>query len=133
MRKDFKDLKDKRDANSMTMGQTSLTVYYDGQCGFCVRAMERWRGRDRRGRIDWRDLHASREEMARHDITLDATQRYLHAIDARGRVTRGAGAVFALWSQLPRWRWLALLRFVPGSILVGQPVYRWVERHRGGW
>ena len=48
-----------------------------------------------------------------------------------GRVLTGADGVLTLGEQLPLLSGLvALIRMIPGHLLVAEPVYRWVARNR---
>src|SRR5689334_7100893 len=108
-----------------------VDIIYDGQCGFCQRAMRVAARLDSRHQLRFHDA-TERDavlrqfpELAQADLA-DA----MFAIDARRRLFRGFFAFRRIVRATPR-AWLLLpLFYVPGSGLIGPRVYAWVARNR---
>lgn len=103
-------------------------MIYDGDCGFCVRWIERWR-RITLGRIDYEPYQTAASRYP--SIDPRAFGRAVHLIEPGGHVTRGAAAVFrALWlAAQRRWPWWAYEN-VRGFAAVTETVYNAIARHR---
>lgn len=108
-----------------------LHVIYDGQCGFCVRALRICRALDVRGSLRFHDANAR--------VHVHETFPELHAADFddamfavapdRG-VTRGFFAFRrVLWESPLMWPFLPLFYF-PGTRWLGPRVYAWVAKNR---
>lgn len=89
------------------------TVIYNGSCPICSREIALYkRESEEAGRpLDFRDL--AEADLARVGLTPDAAARRFHVV-RDGRLLDGLEAFLALWSELPRWRWLARLLALPG-------------------
>lgn len=98
------------------------TVLYNGSCPICAReiaAYERY--------CDARDLPVRFEAMQSADletwgVNADAAARRLHVLH-NGAVISGVPAFAALWSSMPRFRWLAALVSAPGVRPIAVAVY----------
>lgn len=116
-----------RRANDVARG---LHIYYDGRCGLCL-GMKRWAvRRDRRDRLDWRDVHASAGQLRRIGVQPEAALHRLHVLTPEGEVCSGAWAVVEIMRRLPRWRWLAPVLGLPGVARLAGRVYDAVARYR---
>lgn len=110
-----------------------LQVLYDGGCGLCQRSRHAFERIGAAGRLTFVDVHDPDESARRFpQLRWGDLMDEMHVIDPSGRVTRGffafrtiAGVMPALWAAWP-------LLHVPGVSIVGQRVYRWVARNRGG-
>lgn len=106
-------------------------VVYDGECGFCMRWVERLR----RWSADALDFAPFQQAAARFpSIPLEEFERSVQLVETDGRVFSGAEAVFRALAHCPRVGAGALLWCylrVPGFAVVSEAVYRFVARHRG--
>ena len=110
-------------------GQT-LTVLYDGNCGFCTRQArlaQRVVGA-RRVRLVSTAAPGTLAQFA--GLTQGATSRQLHVQDASGRRWGGAAAVARLVRALPIVGALGWLYYLPGIRQVADLVYGWFSRNR---
>ena len=108
-----------------------LDVIYDGQCGFCVRALRICRALDVRRALRFHDatararVHAAFPELARADF-----ENAMFAVAPDRSVTRGFFAFRRVaWESPLTWPLLPVFYF-PGSSWVGPKVYAWVARNR---
>lgn len=114
----------------MTRLPTQVTLIFDGECGFCTRAV-RWVQRlDRRHRVTVVPYQRP-GVLATHGLTEADGAASVWAITPDGRRYRGAEAVnvvvsVALGVPLP---WL--IYRIPGAGWLQERVYDWVARHRG--
>lgn len=107
-------------------------VLYDGECRFCVRAVERLRALDWLGRLAYASARDA-EVLARHTrVDPGKALERLHLVTPDGRVREGffafrwlAGRLPALWPVWP-------LLWLPGIPAVGQRIYDLVARNRFG-
>ena len=106
-------------------------LVYDGDCGFCLRWIERWRLRSGE-RVDF----APYEEVGARfpEVSVEEFRRSVWLFEPDGRRTRAAEAVLRSAAaaggagRLGLW----LYRVVPGVRPVLEGGYRWVAEHRAG-
>lgn len=97
-----------------------VTVWYDSGCPLCLREIALMRRLDRRGAIDFVDLHGAqgcpldREEMLRR----------FHAREAGEPVVSGAAAFAAMWRAIPVLRPLGLIARFPPVLWLLERLYR---------
>jgi predicted DCC family thiol-disulfide oxidoreductase YuxK len=107
-----------------------IVVVYDGQCGFCTRALALVQHLDRWHVIRAHDAH---EAGIRHALPMLSTADFenaLFAVTSTGKVYRGYFAFKRLLRSLPlAWPVLPLF-YVPGASFIGPRVYAWVARNR---
>lgn len=112
-----------------------LDVIYDGQCGFCVRALTLCRALDVRGALRFHDANALRQAHSLFPELRDADfDHAMFAVSPDRGVTRGFFAFRRiLWESPLMWP-LLLLFYFPGAGWMGPRVYAWVakNRHRFG-
>ncbi|SDG50532.1 thiol-disulfide oxidoreductase DCC family protein [Pseudonocardia oroxyli] len=106
---------------------TSGVLVFDGECGFCTRALGWLRLLDREARLVTLPLQGP-GVPARVGATPAACKEALH-FAADGRVRTGAAAVngalaVALQRRFPEWIYARTAR-------TQERVYEWVARHRG--
>ncbi len=105
------------------------TLIYDGECGFCRRAVAvliRW-DRERRVRlVPFQD----RVTVERFGVPLPALAAAMHLVLPDGRVFAGADALPELGRLLPGKRWLVWLFAVPGVRPVARRMYAWIAARR---
>jgi predicted DCC family thiol-disulfide oxidoreductase YuxK len=108
-----------------------LDVIYDGQCGFCVRALRICRALDVGGALRVHDANLRQEVEARFPEMAGAdVERAMFVVTPDRRVHRGFFAFRRIALEAPlMWPLLALLYF-PGSRRLGPRVYAWVARNR---
>jgi predicted DCC family thiol-disulfide oxidoreductase YuxK len=82
-------------------------VFYVGGCPLCRREISHYRRLDRRGAVEWLDLHQARDRLRQVGITPAAAMARLHVIDPRSGVLSRAPGFINLWRQLPYYRHLA--------------------------
>ena len=108
-----------------------LHVIYDGQCGFCIRALTICRALDVRGAFQFHDAN-SREQVLRAFPELNDAdfENAMFAVAPDRRVTRGFFAFRRiLWESPLMWPLLPVFYF-PGTSVIGPRVYGWVARNR---
>jgi predicted DCC family thiol-disulfide oxidoreductase YuxK len=110
-----------------------IDIVYDGQCGFCVRALDRVRRLARRSVFRFHDAHDGVAVLARFPVLGGAdTDLAMFAVTERGEVFRG---FFAFRRMLWASPWLVpflVLFYAPGASLLGPRIYAWIARHRRG-
>jgi len=110
----------------MAIPESGLLVF-DGECGFCTRALGWFRLLDREARVTSLPLQGP-GVPERVGATPERCKEVLH-FTADGRVTTGAAAINAALS-------VALRRDLPQTVYartagVQERVYTWVAAHRG--
>jgi len=106
-------------------------VVYDGECGFCMRWVERLR-RWSKGALDFAPFQEAAALFP--PIPREEFERSVQLVETDGRVFSGAEAVLRALAHCPRARARALLWCylrLPGFAAVSEAVYRFVARHRG--
>src|SRR5687767_7913680 len=97
-----------------------LDLIYDGQCGFCVRALRISRALDLRGALRFHDATARQQVLATFPELAQADfENAMFAVAPDRRVTRGFFAFRRLaWESPLTWPLLPVLYF-PGSGWLG--------------
>ena len=113
---------------------TRPVLLYDGNCGFCLRWINRLRRWDRAGRIDYVPYQQRAVIADLPSIGDDALDRAAHLVAPDGSVSAGARAIPALLGYLPGGGLLKPFFWIPGIPWVADRVYAWVaaNRHRLG-
>ena len=109
----------------------TLHLIYDGQCGFCIRALKVCQALDVRRRFAYHDGNARQQVHARFPQLAGADfEHAMFAVAPDGRAYRGFFAFRRLaWESPLLWPLLPLLYF-PGSSWIGPQVYAWIARNR---
>lgn len=110
-------------ATSTVPAAETLCVYYDGGCPLCraeIAGYQRTEGADA---LRWVDASASEADALGPDLHAATALARMHVRRADGTLLRGAAAFAEIWSQLPRWRWLARLARLPGALPVLDVLY----------
>jgi predicted DCC family thiol-disulfide oxidoreductase YuxK len=112
------------------MNPEKPTLAYDGDCGFCLYWIGRWRHRTH-GRVEFVPYQEPHPHL--HRVPKEQLEEAIHFFEPDGRISRGAEAVFrtlalgdGLLSKLP----LALYWKLPGFRPVSEAIYRIVARNR---
>jgi predicted DCC family thiol-disulfide oxidoreductase YuxK len=102
---------------------------FDGDCGFCLQWIERWRA----GTGDRVDYAPSQEVAARFpEIPAEAFRRAFQLVLPDGRVLEGAQAVYATLAQTPgSGRLDAAYTRLPAFAAASELAYRLIASHRG--
>ncbi|MEQ8859011.1 MAG: DUF393 domain-containing protein [Pseudomonadales bacterium] len=82
----------------------SVTVWYDGGCPLCVREIALMRRLDRRGAIDFVDVHGGADCPLDRALLLAR----FHARESGSPIVSGAAAFAAMWRAVPLLRPLGL-------------------------
>lgn len=87
-------------------------VIYNAECPICSREVAGYRdyAEARALPLRFADLHA--EDLSSLGITREDAARRLHVVRG-GELLAGLPAFVALWSEMPRFRWLARLVSLP--------------------
>ncbi|QNM96440.1 thiol-disulfide oxidoreductase DCC family protein [Chitinimonas koreensis] len=107
----------------------TLTLFYDSRCPLCVAEMRRLAGRDRAGRLAFRDMHGEGFDAAAYGTTLAAMDAELHGVDASGRLLVGIDCIAAAYRAVGR-GWLVWPLTVGWSKPLWRRAYRWFARNR---
>jgi acetyl esterase len=112
-------------------GGGDATLIYDGECGFCLQAVNLVRRWDREQRIALVPFQ-DQPGVAEFGIPLPALAAAMHLVlpPPDRRVFAGADAVPEILRLLPRRRWLAWPFRLPGVLPVSRRVYAWIARRR---
>ncbi|HEY3331478.1 MAG TPA: DUF393 domain-containing protein [Capsulimonadaceae bacterium] len=108
-----------------------LEVYYDGSCGFCLIARDRFGDLDRFHRILFRDLNdigTQAELSVRFGRSVLESQ--MHAKMPNGSWRVGYFAVAEIVRQLPYGSLVARVMLFPPLAELGNAVYRWFASNR---
>ncbi|MBI5245702.1 MAG: lipase maturation factor family protein [Elusimicrobia bacterium] len=101
-------------------------LIFDGDCGFCRVWIERWRIATE-GKVEYEPYQTA---AARHkEVPREDYAEAVHLLE-RGRVSRGAEAVFRSLSYAPGFAWLPRVYAVPGISRVTELAYRFVAARR---
>ncbi len=108
-----------------------IDIVYDGQCGFCVRALGRLRRMARRDVFRLHDANDREAVLGRFPMMAGAdTDEAMFAIAPDGEVSRGFFAFRRMLWESPWLFPLLVLFYAPGASLLGPRIYAWVARHR---
>ncbi len=117
-----------------------LTTYYNGACPVCRMEIEHYMKLARQAglqdRFAWCDVSREPAALETYGLAGDSLTRRLHAVDTDGALLSGVPAFAAIWTRLPRYRWLARLAgFGPlkpvlhaGYEFLALLLYRWNKR-----
>jgi predicted DCC family thiol-disulfide oxidoreductase YuxK len=108
----------------------TVSVIYDGRCGFCIRALDVVRRLDIRGKLSFYDAHDP-QTFERFPVLDGAdVDDAMYAVAEGEAPYRGFYAFRRLlWTSPLMWALMPLFYF-PGAGLVGPRVYAWVARNR---
>lgn len=108
-----------------------LDVIYDGQCGFCMRALRACRALDTRGVLRFHDANARQQIYEKFPELRDADfDNAMFVVTPERKVARGFFAFRRMtWALPPMWLLLPLF-YLPGSGRIGPKVYAWIARNR---
>lgn len=116
------------------MKNPSRTVLFDGDCGFCRRSIRLGKSLDWLGKIEWRARLEPGTKERFPQLSDEETQNRMVSIRPDGKSYGGFYAVRDIWLRLPLTFLPALILYIPGVHLLGEPAYKWIaeNRHRFG-
>ncbi|KEP68977.1 DUF393 domain-containing protein [Thioclava sp. BHET1] len=91
--------------NATTQPAAQCSVYYDGACPLCRAEIGLYRKAEGAEALDFVDVSQPDVKLP-EGLSHDAALGRFHLHSADGRLVSGGAAFAALWSQLPRWRYL---------------------------
>lgn len=105
-------------------------LIYDGDCGFCIFWITRWRKKVE-GQVDFQPYH---EAAARFpELPVETFRRAAQLVEPDGRVSAGAEAILRARALAPGGgAWLGVYESVPGARALFDLGYRFVARNRPG-
>ncbi|MEO0390529.1 MAG: DUF393 domain-containing protein [Pseudomonadota bacterium] len=107
------------------MERDSTDVLYNADCPVCRFEIDHYADYTARTALPIRFDDLNSEDMAQWDIDPDDAARRLH-VRKDGQVYAGIPAFLVLWSDMPRYRWLARLIGLPVIRQVASAVYDYV-------
>lgn len=87
-------------------------VLYNDECPVCSFEIGHYRGYAEKTGLPLRFDALSGPDLDRWAVTRDDAARRLHVLE-NGQVLTGIDAFIALWSRMPRYRWLARIAGLP--------------------
>lgn len=100
-----------------------MTVYYDGSCPLCRAEIDHYRKQDSDSKLIFHDVSCV-DRPLEADLSRTQAMRRFHVRRPDGDLVSGASAFVSLWTQLPRWRWVARIATVPGVLPILEVAYR---------
>lgn len=97
-------------------------VLYNDDCPVCSFEIGHYRDYARKSGLPLRFDALTGPDLDRWGVTRDAAARRLHVLKD-GQVLTGVDAFVALWSEMPRYRWLARVVTLPAVRPVARLVY----------
>lgn len=109
---------------------TRRTVIFDGECGFCMRWIRRGRALDWWKLIDWRARLEKGLSEEFPQTNKEETKNRIVSIRPDGKAFGGYFAMRDIMLRLPLTFIPALIMHIPGTGIIGEPVYQWISRNR---
>jgi predicted DCC family thiol-disulfide oxidoreductase YuxK len=108
----------------------TATLFYDGACRFCVASMERIRGLDWRGALEYVNFRGPGATAAYAGFDAARAEKELLLQTPAGEWLGGFEAFRWMAGRIPALMPLAPVMHVPGMGWLGQRAYGWVADHR---
>lgn len=106
-------------------------IFFDGQCGFCLRSVERLQMMDVTARYQYQDFRKVPDLSQKHpSLSKDRCERELIIVDRQGRLTGGFFAFRQMSTIIPLMWPFILVFYFPGMGLLGPLFYRIVAQNR---
>lgn len=107
----------------------ALTLYYDGHCAFCTRAVARLARWDRAGRLAFVDIAGAGFDPAPLGATMAELNGEMHSRTAQGQVLVGVDSLLAAYRLVGRGAlvWPLRVPVLRGALAA---LYRLFARHR---
>lgn len=112
------------------------TIYYDGDCSFCVGIIQKIGNSDKKEIFEPRDIT---KNALPHSLTAAQAHKEIHLIDADGAVYKNAEAILKILEQYPKWKIFAtigrlpLIKQIIKQILSIGYAFIAANRHRLSW
>ena len=90
-----------------------ITVFYDGQCGLCLKEINHYKKIAPPNIFEWKDITLSANFLLSENISRTESLKRLHAKDAKGKLHTGIDAFILIWCQLKCWKVMALIIRLP--------------------
>ena len=124
--------------NFSTMNQRAdsaqrFSVYYDGACPLCNKEIDTYRKVTGAEQLSWLDVANCDPSMLGEDLDGQEALARMHVRDENGKLISGAAAFAAIWSRLPRTRWLGKLMGTRPALWILEPSYLLFLRVRPLW
>lgn len=116
----------------MSLSIYPITIFYDGACSVCAREMERYRKKDKLGRLKFFDVNQASFDFRRYGLRPERLKDYIHAQDGQGKTVYGIDAFIWIW-QAVGWRLLPFFVGFPLIKQVGKIFYRIFAKNRYLW
>jgi len=120
----------------------TLEVIYNSVCPVCEAGVCSFQKKvdPANGHYVWLDINTAPERLSKFNISLDDVRLKLHAIDRSGELRIGIEAVTAIFNEVPRYKWLAVLARLPVLNIAAKGLYnltahilyKW-NRSKGRW
>lgn len=105
-------------------------VIYDGDCRICTSQVSKLPWWDCQQKLSYLSLHDPLVQERWPDLSHERLMTEMCIVDTNGNRHWGAHAIRYLSRRLRRLWWAAPFLHFPGSMLVMQPVYRWIAKNR---
>ena len=92
----------------------NVELFFDGACPVCRREANHYRKQMDSDSLTLTDIAAAGFDAAAHGLDAKRVQQTIHARLPDGKVVTGIDAFAAVWSKLPRYRWLVPVTRTPG-------------------
>jgi predicted DCC family thiol-disulfide oxidoreductase YuxK len=114
----------------MVKNKEKLTLFYDGGCIVCSREMEKYRLRDKSGKLILIDIAAPTFDPSKYGRDLKTFMAELHVRDESGIFHTGVAAFARIWDVLPQpeLHLLSAIISLPGISLLARSGY-WLFAH----
>jgi predicted DCC family thiol-disulfide oxidoreductase YuxK len=111
------------------MSPDKPVLLYDGDCGFCRRWIERWRGVTRDA-VEYAPYQAASGRFP--GIARAEFESSVILVEPGGKTSRGAEAVFRSLAASHAYRWMLWSYYhIPGARPSSEAFYGFVAAHRG--
>ena len=101
-----------------------FAVFYDGLCPLCLKEIGFYQKQRGAEQIEWIDVSKPTDTDPAPGLSRCDALRRFHVRDTNGQLLSGARAFGALWSVLPRFRWLGRIALLPLIAHVLELAYR---------
>tara|TARA_Y100001968_G_scaffold214650_1_gene197501 strand:+ start:285 stop:647 length:363 start_codon:yes stop_codon:yes gene_type:complete len=89
-----------------------ITVFFDDRCSLCSKEIEHYKKIASDG-FNWVPISSDGECLQKYGIDTADALKLLHVVDNSGTVHRGVDSFVVIWSNLDRWRYLAVVASLP--------------------
>lgn len=119
--------------SNMNSSHGQFTVYYDGACPVCSKEIKAYRRATGADSLAWVDASSSDAQGLGEDLQSEQALARMHVRDESGQLISGAAAFAAIWTRLPKTRWLGQLMGTRAALFFLEPAYVLFLRIRPLW